>query len=40
MWDVSALPTIITTQTGLNYMHELNVRKYLQQEGVPGVWLF
>jgi uncharacterized protein YqjF (DUF2071 family) len=40
MWDIRALPPFIPPIPGLNSMHELNVRTYVHNDRMPGVWFF
>ena len=40
MWDIRGLPPFLPAVPGLSSLHELNVRTYVQLEGVPGVWFF
>ena len=40
MWDIRAFPPYVPAVPGLRAMHELNVRTYVQRDGVPGVWFF
>lgn len=40
MWDIRAFPPFVPPIPGLNSAHELNVRTYVNHEGVPGVWFF
>lgn len=40
MWDIRAFPPYVPTVPGLNAMHELNVRTYVQLDGTRGVWFF
>ena len=40
MWDIRALPPYIPPVPGLNSAHELNVRTYVHNNRVPGVWFF
>jgi uncharacterized protein len=40
MWDVRALPPLLPALPGLSSMHELNVRTYVELDGVPGIWFF
>ena len=40
MWDVRALPPYVRPVPGLSAMHELNVRTYVHNNGVPDVWFF
>lgn len=40
MWDTRALPPYLPAVPGLSAMHELNLRTYVHQDGVPGVWFF
>lgn len=40
MWDIRAFPPYAPAMPGLNAMHELNVRTYVQLNGTPGVWFF
>jgi uncharacterized protein len=40
MWDIRAFPPLLPAVPGLSSMHELNVRTYVERDGVPGVWFF
>src|SRR5688572_17316385 len=40
MWDVRAFPPLLPALPGLSEMHELNVRTYVELDGVPGIWFF
>ncbi|HUQ34145.1 MAG TPA: DUF2071 domain-containing protein [Pyrinomonadaceae bacterium] len=40
MWDIRAFPPFLPPVPGLSRMHELNVRTYVNLDGVPGVWFF
>ena len=40
MWDVRLLPPFVPAVPGLDSMHELNVRTYVEHQGTAGVWFF